>query len=346
MLPFLMERRPPSAAVCDASVYETMAAKSGHICFGKGSQQSATPTTTTVNQNKLPDFAQPYLDQALQQGQALSQNSYTPYPGQQLAGLDPLQTQAAQMAGNLPNVSNPVFGQAQGILSGAAQTGANASNFQAQNWLQPGTAQAYMDPYQQLVTNQTINQINQQAGMQNAQIDSNAVSAGAFGGDRQAVMRGMNNYYTQQAVGQAQAAGGQSAYASGQNQFNADQQARYNAAGLGVQGGQLANAAGQNLGYLGTSMQNAGLQNIQAAQNAGGIMQAQNQSGLNIGYQNFLNQLNFPYQQIGFESGLINGLPLGSVGTTSQYQNPNTVSQMLGLGLGGLGLSQALGKGG
>src|SRR5689334_21824330 len=125
MLPFLMERRPPSAAVCDASVHESMAAKSGHICFGKGGgSQQATPTTTTVNQNKLPDFAQPYLEQALQQGQALSQNAYTPYPGQQLAGLDPLQLQAAQMAGNLPNVANPVFGQAQSTLNQAAGIGA------------------------------------------------------------------------------------------------------------------------------------------------------------------------------------------------------------------------------
>lgn len=425
MLPFLRGHRPPSRAVCDTEIHETMAAKSGHICFGKGGSQQATPTTTTVNQNKLPDFAQPYLQQALSQGQALSQNAYTPYPGQQLAPLADQQVQSMQLAGQLGDATNPVFQQAQSTIGGAANAGMNAggfnanqigsnyqpgqigsnyqpggiaSNFNAQRWTDPGVSQAYMDPYQQQVTDQTINQIRQQSGIQQGQIASGAAAAGAFGGDRAAVMGGMNNYYTQQSIAQAQAAGGQSAWASGQNQFNADQQARYNqgalnlqgqqaneqsryqagqlglqgqqaneqaryqagqlglqgqqyneqarlgAAQLGLQGGQLANAAGQNLGYLGTSMQNANLQDVTALQNAGGIAQAQQQSANNVGYQNFLNQLNFPYQQVGFQAGLINGLPLGNVGTSAAYQNPNTVSQMLGLGLGGLGLSQALGK--
>jgi hypothetical protein len=31
---------------------------------------------------------------------------------------------------------------------------------------------------------------------------------------------------------------------------------------------------------------------------------------------------------------------LGTVGMTSQYQNPNQVSQLMGLGLGGLGAYQ------
>ena len=403
--------------------------------MGKGSQQQATPTTTTVNQNNIPSYAQPYLEQALSQGQALSQNAYTPYPGSQLAPLTNQQYQAVDMAGNLPNVTAGTYGNAQGSLNSASQAGANAGSYQpgqistgftptqfssgynpaqyggsynpsavsTQSWLNPGTAQAYMDPYQSAVTQQTINQINQEAGIQNSQIQGNAAAAGAFGGDRQTVAQGLNNYYTQQAVGQAAAAGGQAAYASGQNQFNAQQQAslqaqqanlqsqqfganlgtqqasqaaqygltaqqqqeqanqfgaqyaqqgqtaqnqaNLSAAQLGLQGGQLQATAGQDMGYLGSSMGNTALQQQQALQTSGGLLQAQDQSGLNIGYQNFLNQLNYPYQQLGFESGLINGLPLGTIGSTSQYQNPNQVSQMLGLGLGGLGLSQATGGG-
>lgn len=372
-----LDRRPPGKAVCDIDIHQNMAATSGHICFGKGSSSPA-PTTTTVNQNSIPSWAQPYLTQALSQGQALAQNAYTPYPGQQLADLTSQQYGAVGMAQNLPNVAGPTFGLGQQFLTNAAQGGANAANyqpqqvsspynFQQQNWTSPGVAQSFMDPYQSAVTQQTINQINQQAGIQNAQIQANAAASGSFGGDRQQVAQNLNNYYTQQAVGQAAAAGGQSAYTTGQQQFNtqqalaqqaqaagaqyglgaqtANQAAAYQAAQLGLAGAGLQGTAGQDLGYLGTSMQNAGLQNQQALQTSGALLQAQQQSADNIAYQNFLNQLNFPYQQVGFEAGLVNGLPLGNVGTAATYQNPSMVSQMLGLGLGGLGLSQALGGG-
>lgn len=407
----LTSRRPSAAVLPEDWNDLELAAMGRHVCFGKGSQQ-ATPTTTTVNQNSVPDYAQPYLRQALQQGQALSQNAYTPYPGSQLAPLTDQQYQAVDLAQNLPAQTNQIYGQAQSTLGNAAQTGANvgvtpgqinssfapnniSANYNpntvsSQSWLQPSVAQSYMDPYQSAVTQQTINQINQQSGIQNSQIQGNAAASGAFGGDRQTVAQGLNNYYTQQAVGQAAAAGGQAAYASGQQQFNADQNASLQAqqanlqssqfgANLGLQGqeannqaqlqaaqfgqqgqiaqnqanvasgqlslggGQLQATSGQDLGYLGSSLGNTALSQQQALQTSGGLLQAQNQSGLNIAYQNFLNQLNYPYQQVGFESGLVSGLPLGTIGQTSSYQNPNTVSQLLGLGLGGLGVSQSLG---
>ena len=351
-------------------------------CLGKGDDnpapsggQTATPSATTINQTSLPDWAKPYMTQVLAQGQALSQNDYTTYPGQQLAPFSDQQIQSFNLAGQLGQATQPVWNQAQGFMGQAGQAGANAGNYSPGNisanydattgsWLDPDVSSSFMNPYQRQVTNQAIMDIRDQGDLQAAQIRSNAARAGAFGGDRETVAQGLNNYNTQRNVGNAAAQGANAAYMSGQGQFNAegqqDLQSRQYGAGLGMeaqkayeqsrqfggnlglQGGQLQNTSGQNLSYLGTAMQNANLQDVNALQTAGGLQQAQLQSSRNIGYQNFLNELNHPYQQLGFQAGLINGLPLGTIGQTSNYQNPNQVSQLLGLGIGGLGLSQAL----
>jgi len=351
-------------------------------CLGKGDDnpapsggQTATPSATTINQTSLPDWAKPYMTQVLAQGQALSQNDYTTYPGQQLAPFSDQQIQSFNLAGQLGQATQPVWNQAQGFMGQAGQAGANAGNYSPGNikanydattgsWLDPDVSSSFMNPYQRQVTNQAIMDIRDQGDLQAAQIRSNAARAGAFGGDRETVAQGLNNYYTQRNVGNAAAQGANAAYMSGQGQFNAegqqDLQSRQYGAGLGMeaqkayeqsrqfggnlglQGGQLQNTSGQNLSYLGTAMQNANLQDVNALQTAGGLQQAQLQSSRNIGYQNFLNELNHPYQQLGFQAGLINGLPLGTIGQTSNYQNPNQVSQLLGLGIGSLGLSQAL----
>jgi hypothetical protein len=73
-----------------------------------------------------------------------------------------------------------------------------------------------------------------------------------------------------------------------------------------------------------------------AQQQAGAQMQAQEQQGLSNRYQDFLNQQNYPYKQLGFMSDIMRGTPT-SGGAQSMYQAPPSgVSQLAGLG-GGLG---------
>ena len=86
------------------------------------------------------------------------------------------------------------------------------------------------------------------------------------------------------------------------------------------------------------------LQQAQAAQEIGRNFQ---QAGLDMGYQDYLNQLAYPRQQLGFQSQILQGLPVTPGTQVSSYQpQPTASSQLLGLGLGGLGLYRALGGGG
>jgi hypothetical protein len=77
----------------------------------------------------------------------------------------------------------------------------------------------------------------------------------------------------------------------------------------------------------------------QAQQQAGAQIQAQEQQGLSNRYQDFLNQQNYPYKQLGFMSDILRGTPT-SGGATSMYQAPPSnaaiAGNVAGLGLGAL----------
>ena len=79
----------------------------------------------------------------------------------------------------------------------------------------------------------------------------------------------------------------------------------------------MANQAAGQLGQLGQNQyqQQMGINTLQ--NQYGGQQQALQQQGLSQSYQDFLNQQNYPYKQLGFMSDLIRGLPLGQQSTAS-----------------------------
>ena len=71
--------------------------------------------------------------------------------------------------------------------------------------------------------------------------------------------------------------------------------------------------------------------------------QAQEQQLLDIGYSDFLSERDFPRQQLGYLSGIMHGVPVSPQSETSVYQRPPSAGQqLLGYGLGGLGLARSV----
>ena len=99
---------------------------------------------------------------------------------------------------------------------------------------------------------------------------------------------------------------------------------------------------GAQYGSLANANQNLALQQAQAMQGIGAQQQALSQQGMDIAYQNFQNQVNFPYQQASFMSNILHGVPVQSNVQQSTYTNPSVASQIAGLGIGGIGLSNML----
>ena len=135
----------------------------------------------------------------------------------------------------------------------------------------------------------------------------------------------------------------------------ANQQALHNAAqlqeqseqygaGFGLQGLQAAMQGGAQLGNLGQTIYGQNVGNISLQNQLGTQQQGNVQTDLNNQYNDYLNQENLPFRQMGFMSDMLRGTaPLGQ-SSIYQYQQPaSTTNQILGLGTAGL---SAFGGGG
>ena len=118
----------------------------------------------------------------------------------------------------------------------------------------------------------------------------------------------------------------------------------------GVAGAQagygLANQAAGNLANIGTQQQasNLGILNAQTA--AGAQQQAAQQAALTQQYQDFLTQKQAPYQQLGYMSDMLRGLPMSQSASQIYQAPPSAASTLAGVGTAAYGLSKLAKKGG
>ena len=241
----------------------------------------------------------------------------TPLPviAQQVAGFSPAQQQAFTLAqqgigGYMPylQAAEAATGQAQNIATQAGQM------------FQPGAAQAFMDPYQQNVTQEALREIRRQGDIARQAQSAQAVKAGAFGGAREGVVqaeteRGIQDIMSrrifedlsrnyQQALASSQAAG----------------------AGQLQQAGMLG-GLGKQYGALGTTAQTQQLQDIQSLLGVGGMQQQFGQAQLEAQRQNLMAQQQEPYRRYSFGLEALAGLPFG--GTTIQQKEVPTANPFL-----------------
>jgi hypothetical protein len=315
-----------------------------------GGGGSSAPTSQTVTQTSIPDYAKPYVEKMLGKTEALSDTPYQTYDRERIAGFNPMQQQAFQGAqGMQPSAMSGMAGQMAGAATmGALGTRYDPTQFQAGQFGQQD-AQQYMSPYMQSVVDIQQREAQRQADIAGTGRDAQAAKAGAFGGGRQAIMdaEAARNLATQK--GDIQAQGLQSSYQQAQAQFNADQarrmqaqqlgeQSRQYGAGLGLQGLQTALTGAGQLGALGQQQfgQSMDINKLQAQY--GGQQQQQEQSIMGQQYQDFLNQQNYPYKQLGFFSDMLRGLPLSQNSQMMYQQPPSALSQIAGAGLTARGL--------
>ena len=109
-------------------------------------------------------------------------------------------------------------------------------------------------------------------------------------------------------------------------------------AGL-AQAGQMA----QTLGNLGQYQQQADLSRLSAQQQSAAQQQALNQQKLDMAYQDFLKERDYPMEQLQQYSSLLRGVPVTPSSTTTAYApQPGVAQQILGTGLGALGMYKSL----
>ena len=169
---------------------------------------------------------------------------------------------------------------------------------------------------------QSAFQLQQQAQQQQARLGLTAQQAQDAAAQAAERLR-QQGFTAEEAAKQAQERFGQSAYDLSQR--------------FGLQ------AAGQ-LADLGSLRQQDALGRISALESIGRQQRALQQAGLDMGYQDFLNQRDFTKNQLADFSALIRGIPIQPTQTVSTFQQqPGLFQQGVGLGLSGLGLYRGRG---
>ena len=97
-------------------------------------------------------------------------------------------------------------------------------------------------------------------------------------------------------------------------------------------------AGGQQMSNLAGQQMNLQRQGIAGLSQAGLQGQQQLQRGMDIAYQDFLRQQQFPYTQAATFSNLLSGVPAAQMTTAySQQPGPSMAQQLMGLGAVGIG---------
>jgi hypothetical protein len=135
-----------------------------------------------------------------------------------------------------------------------------------------------------------------------------------------------------QAGTQAQLAGIQGAQTGLQGVQGAIAAGQYGLGGLGAAQG----AAGQ-LGQLGGQQFEQQMGLTDAMQKYGALQQQLQQQALDYDYQQYIAEQNLPYQQLGYFSDMIRGLPLSQSSQQVYGGQPDIASQLGGLALAGYG---------
>jgi hypothetical protein len=246
-----------------------------------------------------------------------------------------MQQQAFENVGNLGVAGQVGAGSQLAGMAGLGSLGAGA-NYATQA-TDPNAVAAYMSPYMQNAVDYQKQQAIMDYGRQLPGIGASAARQGAFGGSRHAIVESEAQRNLQNQLAGIQAQGTQ-------NAFQNAQQAQQFGANLGLQGyGQAGQLAG-TLGQLGQTQYGQQLGIASAQQQAGSQQQALQQQQLSQQYQDFLNQQNYPYKQLGFMSDILRGMPLTQQAQSVYQAPPSTMGQIAGLGLGLGSLYGALNK--
>jgi hypothetical protein len=299
---------------------------------GGGQAPAPAPATQTVTNTSIPEYARPYVETMLGQTQALTdinQNPYQTYGGERIAPFNANQQQGFQNVLNQKVSGQLGTGSTMAGLAGIGSLGAGADyRNMATN---PNATAAYMSPYMQNVVETQKNEAYRDAQMRNIGSNLGAARQGTYGGARQLLGEQERNRNLQQQLGNIQATGSQ-------NAFQAAQQAQQFGTTAGLQGYGQAIAGANTLGQLGQTQFGQEQAINQGIQNVGNIQQAQAQQGLDLAYQDFLKQRNYPYQQLAFMSDMTRGIPLSQSAQQVYTAPPSAVSQLGGLGMSALGI--------
>lgn len=314
-----------------------------------GGGSSPAPAPSSVSQTTIPEYAQPYVERTLGKAEALTGSAYQPYGGERYAGPTQAQETARSEVGTLQTPGQFGVGTQLAQLGGLSSLGFGGQAAGAgQQYMglatSPEAQQAFMSPYMQNVVDVQKQEAIRDAQKQQLMQNLGAARAGTYGGARQLLAGTERERNLGQQLAQIQAAGGQRAFEAAQQAQQFGSELGLKGLGLGIQGAGQAAQSAATLGQLGIARQQSDIDRLKAQEAFGAMTQADRQKAMDIAYQDYLQQQQYPYKQLGFMSDILRGSAnLAATGGKTVYEAPPSLaSQVGGMGLGALGLYKLL----
>ena len=246
------------------------------------SSRPASSVQTQVRQ-EYPAFFQPHLEDVLAEAQSQFGREYVPFPEARLVETPPERTAAIDelKTRSLAGLAQPSYDEA---LTGTREAGKTFPDYDIE---------AYMNPYRQLVTDQLLDKTRERRDIGRKGIDSAAARAGAFGGGRHGVERGLYEEGTQEQLGDIQERGDMAAFANALSAIQADKTA-------GLQ-------SSKQLAELGSGKREDLTKGLIGMEKAATAEEAIAQRIKDYGFQDFKAEEQFPQQKLAEYSSIIRG---------------------------------------
>lgn len=270
-----------------------------------------------------------WVNQASKSNYAMAQDiaarPYNPYTGERIAGFNDVQKQGMQDTLDFAsgNVGGAALGDAMSYTRGVGDFSPDKI---------AAGIDTYMNPYLDKVASNVMSNMDRSRQMALMNGGAAATTSGAFGGSRHGIADALtNSEYIRNA---------------GQQMDQLYSQGFDRAAGLSAQ--DIANQmnaqglrlnAGSQLANLGNMERQWGMQNLGLTNQVGAQQQAMQQALNDWNYQQFLEERDYPLQQLGLLQSALGMSPYGQTQTnTSTPSYMNMATQIAGLATAGSGV--------
>jgi hypothetical protein len=295
---------------------------------------SPPPSTTTYGSTteNMPQWLSDYTQALIARANMVAAEPYQAYSGPRVAGFTDDQTNAFDVIRNNIGDWNDEYDASKASTSGALSQA--MPYFSSAGRSTPEAVQSYMDPYVGNVIDRAKLEANRN-WEENIMpsISGRFVRGGQQGsGAHQKLLQQAGRDVTEGLNSQSLAALSD-AYKTAGSQFGADASRQ---AGIGANIAGLGLQTGQQMSGLAALQQQLAGRDAAALQSVGDTQQQQTQRNLDVAYQDFQNQRDYPRQNVDWMSSIIRGMPHDTTRTSSEtgpanvYQ-PSPISQLISL---------------
>lgn len=290
----------------------------------------------TVEQ--MPKWLSDYTKGLIARANAIAAEPYQPYGGPRIAGFRPEEEMGFGMTAQNVGAYQPYLQAGTGFLGGALNQAAGMLGSGTQTF--PGAVGEYMDPF-------IGNVLNRQADLASRQFTESTLPAlqgaftraGQFGSDRMMELAGRATRDFSEGLTDQQLAALSGAYGQAADIFGQDAARALQGAGIA---GELGIQGARQYGALGEMASRMGYGDAAAMEALGRTLRGQDQRSLDLAYQDFLRQRDYPRESIDWMSSVIRGMPYDRMSRSREYgpadiYQPSGLSQLASLLTAGAG---------